>query len=168
MLLPIGAVVESGSGVIDIDIPSDADSTVDIACYDMHRRLKVFETETISARLQLAAVCALTGRNTPCKHLYMKRAEAVLQVLRGCRPSQPFLSEEKDCLLEILKLTYREQAVDILAAAWLAQADRLAFLYGQKAAVGRGLKSADEMTEYSDLVTGIICGLVFDTKRSLQ
>ncbi|KAE9317256.1 hypothetical protein PF008_g18790 [Phytophthora fragariae] len=59
VLLPVGSVDESSEGMVAISTPSEAGKFVDVACYDVHRRLKTFETETISARLQLAAVLTL-------------------------------------------------------------------------------------------------------------
>ncbi|KAG6972331.1 hypothetical protein JG687_00001494, partial [Phytophthora cactorum] len=49
MLLPVGSVEESSDEMVDIIIPGKADSMVEVHCYDVHRRLKTFETETIVA-----------------------------------------------------------------------------------------------------------------------
>ncbi|KAF1773425.1 Protein of unknown function DUF3645 [Phytophthora cactorum] len=65
MLLPVGSMREDSE--------------------DVHRRLKTLETETISARLQLAAICTRAGTNVPCKRLQMTGAEAAVQMLRACR-----------------------------------------------------------------------------------
>ncbi|KAG3181638.1 hypothetical protein C6341_g6326 [Phytophthora cactorum] len=67
MLLPVGSMREDSEGMVDITIPDEADSLVVVACYDVHRRLKTLETETISARLQLAAICTRAGTNVPYK-----------------------------------------------------------------------------------------------------
>ncbi|KAG2919831.1 hypothetical protein PC129_g4071 [Phytophthora cactorum] len=85
MLLPVGSMREDSEGMVDITIPDEADSLVVVACYDVHRRLKTLETETISARLQLAAICTRAGTNVPCKRLQMTGAEAAVQMLRACR-----------------------------------------------------------------------------------
>ena len=51
MLFSVGVVKEAADGVVDITIWGEANSVMDVACYDIHRRLKTFETETIYARL---------------------------------------------------------------------------------------------------------------------
>ncbi|KAF4030961.1 hypothetical protein GN244_ATG17233 [Phytophthora infestans] len=66
--------------MVDISLPFEPDSRVDTVCYDVHRRLRTFETETISARLQLAAVCIRAGTNVPSKRLQMTGAEAALHI----------------------------------------------------------------------------------------
>ncbi|KAG3032414.1 hypothetical protein PC119_g5712 [Phytophthora cactorum] len=48
MLLPVGSMREDSEGMVDITIPDEADSLVVVACYDVHRRLKTLETETIT------------------------------------------------------------------------------------------------------------------------
>ncbi|GMF14764.1 unnamed protein product [Phytophthora lilii] len=151
MLVPVGPVVESTEAMVDIEFSSDPDGVVDVACYDVHRRLKTFETETIGARLQLAAVCARAGTSVPSKRLQMTGAEAAVQLLHACRSSRPFASSERDTLLTICKLSYRESAVKILAVALLAEADRLAFLHGRESAVNTGMDSVEEQTEYADM-----------------
>ncbi|RQM14524.1 hypothetical protein DD237_003146 [Peronospora effusa] len=151
MLVPLGAVIESSDGMVDIEIPSEAGSRIDVVCYDIHRRLKTFETETIGARLQFAAVCARAGTNVPSKLLKMTGEEMAVQVLRACRSSRPFSSSEKDTLLSINKLSYREPAVKIMAVALLAEADRQAFLFGQTQTISTAMGSSDEQTEYADM-----------------
>ncbi|KAL7995271.1 hypothetical protein Plhal703r1_c46g0147961 [Plasmopara halstedii] len=56
MLVPVGSVKESDVGTVDILLPTEAGSHVEVHYYDVHRRLKTFQTETIGARLQMAAV----------------------------------------------------------------------------------------------------------------
>lgn len=155
LVLPVGSVVESSDGMIDVEVPTHHDSKIDIACFDEHRRLKEFETETISARLQLAAICACGGTNVPCKRLQMTGAEMALQMLRTCRSSRPYSALERDTLLSICTLGYREPAVKILATALLEDADRLAFLFGQTQAMGSEMECADEKTEYTDMCTTV-------------
>ncbi|KAE9035103.1 hypothetical protein PR002_g7757 [Phytophthora rubi] len=154
MLLPVGSVVDLSEGMVDVSIPPEADSLVAVVCYDVHRRLKTFETETIGARLQLAAVCVRAGTNVPSKRLQMTGSEAAVQMLRGCRSSQPFSAFERDALEGICKLSYREPAVKILAVSILSEADRLAFLFGQTRTSDLAMSSVDEQTEYSDVCTG--------------
>ncbi|KAE9345832.1 hypothetical protein PR003_g7734 [Phytophthora rubi] len=151
VLLPVGSVDESSEGMVAISTPSEAGKFVDVACYDVHRRLKTFETETISARLQLAAVCTRAGTNVPSKRLRMTGAEAAVELLRACRSSRPFSSFERDTLLSIYKLSYREPAVRILAVTLLREADRLAFLFGQTQTLDTAMGSTDEKTEYADM-----------------
>ncbi|UIZ28931.1 hypothetical protein KXD40_007205 [Peronospora effusa] len=151
MLVPLGAVIESSDGMVDIEISSKAGSQIDVACYEIHRRLKTFETETIGARLQLAAVCARAGTNVPSKLLKMTGEEMAVQVLRACRSSRPFSSSERDTLLSINKLSYREPAVKIMAVALLADADRQAFLFAQTQTISTAMGSSDEQTEYADM-----------------
>ncbi|KAG2836917.1 hypothetical protein PC111_g4840 [Phytophthora cactorum] len=50
MLLPVGSMREDSEGMVDITIPDEADSLVVVACYDVHRRLKTLETETIKLK----------------------------------------------------------------------------------------------------------------------
>ncbi|KAE9143708.1 hypothetical protein PF005_g12395 [Phytophthora fragariae] len=151
VLLPVGSVDESSEGMVAISTPSEAGKFVDVACYDVHRRLKTFETETISARLQLAAVCTRAGTNVPSKRLRMTGAEAAVELLRACRSSRPFSSFERETLLSIYKLSYREPAVRILAVTLLREAGRLAFLFGQTQALDTAMGSTDEKTEYADM-----------------
>nr|KAE8935407.1 hypothetical protein PF009_g14649 [Phytophthora fragariae] len=157
MLLPVGSVVDSSEGKVDVSIPPEADSLVAVVCYDVHRRLKTFETETIGARLQLAAVCVRSGTNVPSKRLQMTGSEAAVQMLRGCRSSQPFSAFERDVLEGICKLSYREPAVKILATALIASADSLSFLWdGKNKPVDREsntsvMRSANEKSEYADM-----------------
>ncbi|KAE9037067.1 hypothetical protein PR001_g7199 [Phytophthora rubi] len=157
MLLPVGSVVDSSEGKVDVSIPPEADSLVAVVCYDVHRRLKTFETETIGARLQLAAVCVRAGTNVPSKRLQMTGSEAAAQMLRGCRSSQPFSAFERDALEGICKLSYREPAVKILATALIASADSLSFLWdGKNKPVDREsntsvMRSANEKSEYADM-----------------
>ncbi|KAG3026700.1 hypothetical protein PC121_g3879 [Phytophthora cactorum] len=148
MLLPVGSVEESSDEMVDIIIPGKADSMVEVHCYDVHRRLKTFETETIGARLQLAAVCTRAGTNVPSRRLQMTGAEAAMQMLRACRSSRPFSSFERDTLLTIYKLSYREPAVKILAVALLREANRLGFLFGQTQVINTAMACIDERTEY--------------------
>ncbi|KAE8895661.1 hypothetical protein PF003_g20236 [Phytophthora fragariae] len=157
LLLPVGNVVELSCGMVDIQIPTEDESNIDIACFDEHRRLKVFETETISARLQLAAVCACSGTNVPSKRLLRTGAEMALQMLRACRSSRPYSEIERDTLLSICRLSYREPTVKIMAMAILADADRLGFLFGQTQPMNTdSMQCADEKTEYADICTEII------------
>ncbi|EGZ11162.1 hypothetical protein PHYSODRAFT_337908 [Phytophthora sojae] len=123
ILLPVGPVEEKGMVVISTS--TQADTHVDVACYDIHRRLKTFETETISARLQLAAVCTRAGTNVPSKRLQMTGAEAAL--------------------------SYREPAVRILAVTLLREADRLDFVFGQTEVLDTAMGGTDEQTEYRDM-----------------
>ncbi|GMF56711.1 unnamed protein product [Phytophthora fragariaefolia] len=150
MLLPVGIVEESSEGMVVIRTPSEASSVIDVVCYDIHRRLKTFETETISARLQLAVVCARAGTNVPSKRLRMTGAEAAIELLRACRSSRPFSNFEVETLLSLYKLSFREPAVKIMAGTLLREADRLAFLFGQLATIDTSMSSADEKAEYSD------------------
>ncbi|KAI9981767.1 hypothetical protein PInf_009537 [Phytophthora infestans] len=147
MLLPVGGVGES-DGTVEITISKTADSRVDVHCYDVHRRLKTFETETIAARLQLGAVCTRAGTNAPSKRLQMTGAEAAVQMLRACRSSRPYSSFERDTLLTIYKLSYREPAVKILAVALLREANRLGFLFGHTQVMNTAMACIDEETEY--------------------
>ncbi|KAI9910358.1 hypothetical protein PsorP6_010207 [Peronosclerospora sorghi] len=151
LLVPVGSVEESFDGMIDVDISSSATSLIDVACYDIHRRLKTFETETIGARLQLAAVCAQAGTTVPCKRLEMTGAEAAIQVLRACRLSRPFSEPERDMLVSICELGYREPAVKILARKLLTEADRLAFLFDQTQRMDMTMGCIDEKSEYRDM-----------------
>lgn len=151
MLLPVGFVEEAWDGMVDINIPTEADSFVDVACYDVHRRLKTFEAETSSARLQLAAVCTLAGTNVPSKRLQMTGAQAAVQMLRACRPSGLYSSFEVEILQSICKLSFREPAVKILAVSLLGGATRLAFLFDQDKTVNLSMAGADEKAEYSDM-----------------
>ncbi|EGZ11143.1 hypothetical protein PHYSODRAFT_520653 [Phytophthora sojae] len=154
MLLPVGPVVETPQGLVDISVPSEADSLVGVVCYDVHRRLRTFETETIGARLQLAAVCVRAGTNVPSKRLQMTGAEAALQMLRGCRSSQPYSVFERETLETICKLSYREPAVKILAVALLSEAYRLVFLFGRTQTSDLSMNCVDEQTDYSDMCAG--------------
>ncbi|ETK77423.1 hypothetical protein L915_16303 [Phytophthora nicotianae] len=151
LLLPVGFVEESSDGMVDIIIPNTADSRVEVHCYDVHRRLKTFETETIGARLQLAAICTRAGTNVPSKRLQMTGAEAAVQVLRACRSSRPFSSFERKSLLTIYKLSYREPVVKILVVALLREANRLGFLFGQTQVLNTAMACIDEETEYADM-----------------
>ncbi|KAI9910802.1 hypothetical protein PsorP6_010699 [Peronosclerospora sorghi] len=121
-----------------------ATSLIDVACYDIHRRPKTFRTETIGARLQLAAVCAQAGTTVPCKRLEMTGAEDGIQMLRSCRSSRPFSEPERD----MLSLGYRKPAVKILARKLLAEADRLAFLFDQTQRMDMSMGCIDEESEY--------------------
>ncbi|KAL4150964.1 hypothetical protein PRNP1_010350 [Phytophthora ramorum] len=152
MLLPVGSVGDSSEDIVDISLPSEADCTIGVACYDLHRRLKTFETETICARLQLAAVCTRAGTNVPSKRLQMTGAEAALRILRACRSSRPFSDLERGALLTVYKLSYREPAVKILALALLTDSNRLAFLFGGTQPINTVTGSADEKAEYADLI----------------
>ncbi|KAG3110347.1 hypothetical protein PI125_g10077 [Phytophthora idaei] len=147
MLLPVGSVQEASDGMVDIAMPYKADSRVDFVCYDVHRRLKTFETETIGARLQLAAVCIQSGTNAPSKRLQMTGAEAALQLLRACRSSRPYSTFEKDTIRTIRESSFRLPAVKISAVALMVKAGQLGFLYGQTAATKMAMDS-DEQTEY--------------------
>ncbi|CAH0519298.1 unnamed protein product [Peronospora belbahrii] len=154
MLVPLGLVEESSDGMVDIRIDSNASTQLDVACYDIHRRLKTFETETIGARLQLAAVCARAGTNVPSKLLNMTGEEMTAQILRACRSTRPFSASERDALLSIYKLSYREPVVKILVVALLTEADRQAFLFGQtetSSTINTQMGSSDEKTEYADM-----------------
>ncbi|KAL3660767.1 hypothetical protein V7S43_014170 [Phytophthora oleae] len=135
----------------DICIFKEAGSRVDVHSYDVHRRLRTFETETVGARLQLAAVCTRAGVNVPSKRLQMTGAEAAVQLLRACRSSRPFSTFKKDTLLTVYKLSYREPAVRILAVALLKEAGKLAFLFGQTQTVNVAMAVADETTEYAEM-----------------
>eukprot|EP00644_Phytophthora_capsici_P009382 jgi/Phyca11/543907/estExt2_Genewise1Plus.C_PHYCAscaffold_130295 len=136
MLLPVG---------------TEAGSRMEVFSYDVHRRLRIFETETVGARLQLAAVCTRAGVNVPCKRLQMTGSEAAVQLLRACRSSRPFSTFEKDTLLTVYKLSYREPAVRILAVALLQEAGKLAFLFGQTQTINVAMAGVDETTEYAEL-----------------
>ncbi|KAI9918934.1 hypothetical protein PsorP6_011514 [Peronosclerospora sorghi] len=152
VLVPVGSVEESFDGMIDIGIPCKASNLIDVACYDIHRRLKTFETETIGARLQLAAVCARAGTTMPCGRLKMTGEEAAIQLLRACRPSRPFSESERDMLLSICKLGYREPAIKILVGKLLTEAERLAFLFDQPQRMDMAKTgSMDEKSEYREM-----------------
>ncbi|POM69331.1 Hypothetical protein PHPALM_14391 [Phytophthora palmivora] len=156
MLLPVGSVVKSVKGIIDVEIPIQPDSHVNIACYNHHRRMKVFQTESISARLELAAVYACAGTNVPSKRLKMTGAEASLQMLRACRSGRPYSVLERGFLLTIRKLAYPEPAVKLLVEMLLSEADRLAFLFGQSDGIEMCPTVLDEKTEYADMCVGRI------------
>ncbi|KAG3120863.1 hypothetical protein PI124_g826 [Phytophthora idaei] len=151
MLLPVGSVREDSEGMVDTTIPDEADSLVDVACYDVHRRLKTLETETISARLQLAAICTRAGTNVPCKRLQMTGAEAAVQMLRACRSSRPYSSFEVETLQSICKLSFCEPAVKSLAVSLLGDANRLAFLFTSATPVALSMAGVDEKAEYDDM-----------------
>ncbi|CAI5746923.1 unnamed protein product [Peronospora destructor] len=285
MLVPLGPVEESSDGMVDIKIPSEASSRMDVACYDMHRRwteledawttqvkekellakeaeehartaqresvqasqramflakqveineqekkqaLKLAEearhralvasqqaealqaeTESLKHQLQsdaaqlarvqldafsaaavakelhskaeqlqqqvdcvraqlslhagrhdpsklvvLDAVCARAGTNVPSKLLKITGEEMTVQILRACRSSQPFSFSERDALVSINELSYREPAVKVMATALLAEADRQAYLIGQMqiiSTISTAMGSTDEQTEYADM-----------------
>ncbi|EEY58354.1 uncharacterized protein PITG_01010 [Phytophthora infestans T30-4] len=154
ILLPVGSVVETSDGMVDISLPFEPDSRVDTVCYDVHRRLRTFETETISARLQLAAVCIRAGTNVPSKRLQMTGAEAALQYLRACRSSRPYSTFEEDTLRTIREWSFRLPAVKILAVTLMMKAEQLGFLYGRPASRKMAMDSVDEQTEYTDIGAG--------------
>ncbi|OWZ16492.1 hypothetical protein PHMEG_0009705 [Phytophthora megakarya] len=151
MLLPVGPVKESSDGLVDISISNEASCLVDVVCYDVHRRLKTFETETVSARLQLAAVCTRAGTSVPSKRLQMTGAESAVQILRACRSGRPFSPFEKETLVLIYNLSYREPAVRILAVSLLREAYRLGFLFGETKVMNTVMAGADEKSEYTDM-----------------
>uniref|UniRef100_A0AAV1V887 DUF3638 domain-containing protein n=1 Tax=Peronospora matthiolae TaxID=2874970 RepID=A0AAV1V887_9STRA len=151
LLLPVGVVKEAADGVVDITICGEASRVMDVACYDIHRRLKTFETETIYARLQFAAICARAGTDVPSKRLGMTGSEAAIQILRACRSSRPFSGAENEALLSIYRLSYREPAVKILVLALRTDANRLAFLFGQTHTIAPAMESTDEKTEYANM-----------------
>ncbi|TDH71203.1 hypothetical protein CCR75_007292 [Bremia lactucae] len=70
----------------------------------------------------------------------MTGAEAAIQMLRSCRSSRPFSTFEKDALLAIYRLSYREPA-----------AARLAFLFGQTHELNIATADIDEKSEYADM-----------------
>ncbi|KAI9912488.1 hypothetical protein PsorP6_005450 [Peronosclerospora sorghi] len=150
VLVPVGSVQESTEGMIDIAIPGKATDDVDVACYDIHRRLKTLETETIAARLQLAAVCARAGTSVPSKRLQMTGTEAAVEILRACRSSRPFSASERDMIVSICKWGYCDPAVKILAVQLLMEADRLAFLFGESQRIDMAMSCRDEKSEYQD------------------
>ncbi|KAG1697926.1 hypothetical protein DVH05_015410 [Phytophthora capsici] len=150
MLLPVGTVKDT-DGMVDVCISKEAGSRMEVFSYDVHRRLRIFETETVGARLQLAAVCTRAGVNVPCKRLQMTGSEAAVQLLRACRSSRPFSTFEKDTLLTVYKLSYREPAVRILAVALLQEAGKLAFLFGQTQTINVAMAGVDERTEYAEM-----------------
>ncbi|KAK1946350.1 hypothetical protein P3T76_001903 [Phytophthora citrophthora] len=150
MLLPVGTV-EDSDDMVDICISQEAGSRVEAYSYDVHRRLRTFETETVGARLLLAAVCTRAGVNIPCKRMKMTGNEAAVQLLRACRSSRPFSTFEKDTLLIVYKLGYREPAVRMLAVALLQEAENLAFLYGHARTINVAMAGSDEKMEYAEV-----------------
>ncbi|CAI5741646.1 unnamed protein product [Hyaloperonospora brassicae] len=155
MLLPIGSVHDARNGMVDIESPGTADSSIGVACFDVHRRLKTFETETISSRLLLAAVCVRAGTNIPSKRLNMTGSEAAVQILRACRSSRPYSEPERTMLESICKLSFRVPAVKILAVALLTKSKQISFLLDQESQmVDMSMAGIDEQTEYGDLCSG--------------
>ncbi|RLN94792.1 hypothetical protein BBJ28_00013892, partial [Nothophytophthora sp. Chile5] len=151
VIVPMGVVKESPGGMVDVDISHEASGNISTACYEEHRRLRVFHAATICARLQLAAIYTRAGTNVPSKRLQMTGAEAALQVLRSCCSSRPFAASETALLLNVGTLSYREPAVKLLAVALLSKAERLAFLFGQEVKTSRAMSSTHENTEYHEM-----------------
>ncbi|CAI5730117.1 unnamed protein product [Peronospora destructor] len=84
----------------------------------------------------------------------MTGEEMTVQILRACRPSQPFSFSERDALVSINELSYREPAVKVMAAALLAEADRQAYLIGQMqiiSTISTAMGSTDEQVQCNPL-----------------
>ena len=80
----------------------------------------------------------------------MAESEAAMQVLRACSSSRTFSVGEK-ALWSIYTLSSREPAVTILVVALLAEADRLAFLFGHTQLIPSAMGGTDEKTEYANM-----------------
>ncbi|OWZ16496.1 LOW QUALITY PROTEIN: hypothetical protein PHMEG_0009709 [Phytophthora megakarya] len=71
----------------------------------------------------------------------------------ACRSGKPYSVLEKDILLTMRMLGYREPAVKILIEMLLSEANRLAFLFGPNDEVKTNSSILDEKTEYVDMCT---------------
>lgn len=95
LLVPVGIVKDEV--IVDIELSTASRANLQLVIYDEHLRLKSFQAESISARLQLAALHTSTGTSIPDLKLCMTGVEA----LRQCRSSHPYTPSEQNFLVNI-------------------------------------------------------------------
>lgn len=99
LLIPFGEVIKNATaGMVDVAISESPSAKLEVAVFDVHRRLQTLSTESITSRLMLCALLASTGLNIPSEHFKMTGSEAALQALKGCYFSHQFSKRDKDLL----------------------------------------------------------------------
>jgi hypothetical protein len=67
MVVPQGKVCKADNGSVFIEIDKSPTAELSIHAYDLHARLEIYQTKSIHARLQLAAIFAAEGTLFPEK-----------------------------------------------------------------------------------------------------
>lgn len=129
ILIPLGEVVKDlTTCTVDIAISESPSAKLEVAVFDVHRRLQTLSTDSITSRLLLCALLASTGLNIPSEHFKMTGSEAALQALKGCYFSHQFSKRDKYLLQNLCSFGHLEPALKILASSILQKSRRCSFL----------------------------------------
>ncbi|TMW55333.1 hypothetical protein Poli38472_013224 [Pythium oligandrum] len=148
VLVPFGQILLGDDGNATVKLPNSCSGQFRVSVFDMHPRLNVLETESIESRLQLANIYAASGNFLPSKSLSMTGGEAALVVLRGCVPPRPFSVDAAKQLTNLTSWSWRTPSLKLLAALLAKKSRRLAFLYGEAAALD-SIEYTCELEEYA-------------------
>lgn len=113
ILIPIGKIIKNENKNIKIYLPESNKSSIGLYCYDVHPRLNCIISDSIPARLKLAAIYATQGI-LPMLVFIMSGLQYSLHLLRQCSVNRPLTPDEMNSAKEIDEHSSNLPALKIL------------------------------------------------------